>query len=677
MADIVYNSSKAVKITSDMRNSLNIYNQRSRDIDNLTSQIEEIQKETMAKETEISKLQAEVGNEDKKIAKDTSKKIKTLQKELEKDNSNFKELETKKANLESKQEAANVFGAQMKRIIDFMSEVSLDNLSAELEEENNDAIVTPVNPDVTPINNDAIVTPVNPDVTPINNDVLVTPVNPDVTPINNDVLVTPVNPEVTPINNDAIVTPVNPEVTPINNDAIVTPVNPDVTPINNDAIVTPVNPEVTPISESDIFALPADMMINDSANEDSNNDEGAEKEMFGNRKKKAVGEYKEEESFVPAGDNKNKDNDSKVSLSSDDMNAIWDDLQSTKTEDNSPKAFSELMQEPEIAPVQEKPIVPIYDESSIFEPIYENETTNDGEKVENENVVDLTPVTEEPVKVDEPVTTQLEEPIVEEEHEDVVEPVKEVELETSEDDIKQQIHDEINEELPIMEVPSTVDSAEELNKIYKEVDVEPQLPDKSKTRDIKNLTLFIDYNDYTFTFGQQHFNKEALTPEELAELSTIKSYLSEKEFNTKRTTQYNKITAENKRLNRKIVTLSKEFTKNVDKLSKDYTKITEDLTKQADKAKAQVEIDRVEKVQTQKLNETLTTTVKEKTEEIEALTKENTSLKATIEEKNKQIEKLENEVKTQATKIKVFEEKLNTVLGIVKEVKSDKKVDKE
>ena len=419
------------------------------------------------------------------------------------------------------------------------------------------------------------------------------------------------------------------------------------------------------------------MMIDDSANEDSNNDEGAEKEMFGNRKKKAVGEYKEEESFVPAGDNKNKDNDSKVSLSSDDMNAIWDDLQSTKTEDNSPKAFSELMQEPEIAPVQEKPIVPIYDESSIFEPIYENETTNDGEKVENENVVDLTPVTEEPVKVDEPVTTQLEEPIVEEEHEDVVEPVKEVELETSKDDIKQQIHDEINEELPIMEVPSTVDSAEELNKIYKEVDVEPQLPDKSKTRDIKNLTLFIDYNDYTFTFGQQHFNKEALTPEELAELSTIKSYLSEKEFNTKRTTQYNKITAENKRLNRKIVTLSKEFTKNVDKLSKDYTKITEDLTKQADKAKAQVEIDRVEKVQTQKLNETLTTTVKEKTEEIEALTKENTSLKATIEEKNKQIEKLENEVKTQATKIKVFEEKLNTVLGIVKEVKSDKKVDKE
>ena len=82
MADIVYNSSKAVKITSDMRNSLNIYNQRSRDIDNMTSQIEEIQKETMAKETEMSKLQAEVGNEDKKIAKDTSKKNKTPNKKL-------------------------------------------------------------------------------------------------------------------------------------------------------------------------------------------------------------------------------------------------------------------------------------------------------------------------------------------------------------------------------------------------------------------------------------------------------------------------------------------------------------------------------------------------------------------------------------------------------------------
>ena len=116
----------------------------------------------------------------------------------------------------------------------------------------------------------------------------------------------------------------------------------------------------------------------------------------------------------------------------------------------------------------------------------------------------------------------------------------------------------------------------------------------------------VDYNDYTFTFAQQHYNKEALTPEEIEKLQTIKSYLTEANFNTKRTIQYNKITAENKRLNRKIVTLSKEFTKTVDKLSKDYVTTTDELTRQTNKAKEQIEIDRVEKVQTQRLNDSLT-----------------------------------------------------------------------
>ena len=241
------------------------------------------------------------------------------------------------------------------------------------------------------------------------------------------------------------------------------------------------------------------------------------------------------------------------------------------------------------------------------------------------------------------------------------------------DSLQQRIHEEIDKELPVFEAPVAKDSEEELNSIYKKVDVEPQIPNKSKTRDIKDLTLFVDYNDYNFTFGQQHYKKDALTPKDLDALDNLKAHLNEKEFVNRRTVQYNKITAENKRLNKKIVTLSKTFTKTIDKLSKEYTKTTEQLTKQAEAAKAQIETDRVEKVQTQKLNASLTDNIKEKEERIDTLIKENTNLKQIIEEKSAQIADLENETKAQAEKIKVFEEKLNTVLGIVKEVKGGKK----
>ena len=389
----------------------------------------------------------------------------------------------------------------------------------------------------------------------------------------------------------------------------------------------------------------------------------------------------------------NNDGDNKIS--EEDLDAIWNKLHK---EENSTEE-----------PVQEE-ITPIYDETETVEPVYESEETpvsifNDlPEKVEDNEIVqsdeienkveDSENIQTEKIETDD-ISSELDNPniieptVISEEVNENIESIvdtpevsEEIDLQpvetediivTDNETIPDKVHNEVENQFPKIEIPEPMDSEKKLKSIYEEVDVEPKLLDKSPNRDLKNLTLFVDYNDYTFTFAQQHYNKEALTPEEIASLTSIKSYLNELEFNAKRVIQYNKITAENKRLNRKIVTLSKEFTKTIDKLSKDYVNTTEELSNQTDKAKEQVEIDRVEKVQTQKLNESLTENIKEQNAQIDSLNDENKGLRETIEARDEKIKELKADIKAQKEKIKVFEEKLNTVLGIVKEVKNEKK----
>jgi len=546
---IVYDNSKAVKINNEMRSGLNTYNQRSLEIEKLTNEISNNQIELDAKNKEIESLEVAANSADKKEAKEANKKLKGLQKDIEKLLSAIKEIENKKENLIVKQNSANVDGVVTKV---FQSKTENENTNTE-----------------------------------------------------------------------------------------------------------------------------------------------------------AIGEYKEEESFIPTDEPLEiTEDDSKDKISEDDLDIIWNKLHQVDEDDVEEQAQEE--------------ITPVYDEPEVIKPVYETEETpvsifgNIPETVEqtesevqtetddisaeldNSSIIEPTVISEEVeetpvVEENEAVieTPIAEEPIIEEspivETESVIEPVEDpakIDLQGVETDdiiipdnesVQDKVHNEVNDEFPNIEIPEPMDSEKKLKSIYEEVDVEPKLLDKSPTRDLKNLTLFVDYNDYTFTFAQQHYNKEALTPEELEKLDSIKSYLNELEFNAKRTIQYNKITAENKRLNRKIVTLSKEFTKTVDKLSKEYVSTTDDLTAQTNKAKEQVEIDRVEKVQTQKLNESLTANIKEQNDQIDSLNNENQGLKDTIEARDEKIKELKAEIKDKAEKIKVFEEKLNTVLGIVKEVKNEKK----
>ncbi len=238
--------------------------------------------------------------------------------------------------------------------------------------------------------------------------------------------------------------------------------------------------------------------------------------------------------------------------------------------------------------------------------------------------------------------------------------------EKTEEEVKEEVRNDIEQSIPIVEVQTPVNTENVMNQVYNEVGVEPE--EEPKERDLKNLTLFKDYADYVFTFGQKHYEKDALTPSEIEALDNVKDFLSEKSFENKRTTQYKKIDDENKKLKKKVVTLGKEFTKNVDSISAEYSAAVEELTEMAEAAKEQAEADRVEKIQTQKLNDSLTDTIKEQSQTIEDLTNQNTDLQSTIESQNSQIADLEKQNEEQAARIRDFEEKLNTVFGIVKEV---------
>lgn len=319
--------------------------------------------------------------------------------------------------------------------------------------------------------------------------------------------------------------------------------------------------------------------------------------------------------------------DDSLQITDDEANEIWEGLKNVELNEE-PKTIEPV--EPDysdmvVTPVYEEPTVPVNDEFTM--PSFDTE-----------------PVVETPV---------------------VTEP------EISPEEIQAEVHNDIENTLPTVEVDEPFDAEQVMNNVYGEVGVTPEEPVETTERDLENLTLFKDHEDYTFAFGQKLYGREALTPAELESLENEKDFINEKAFESKRLTQYKKITDENKKLKTKVTTLGKEFKKNVESIGATYTKDVEKLNKATKKAKEQAEADRVEKIQTQKLNDSLTATINEQTVNIETLTTNNADLQNTIENQKSQISDLEKVNKEQAEKIRMFEEKLNTVFGIVKEVSEE------
>ena len=300
------------------------------------------------------------------------------------------------------------------------------------------------------------------------------------------------------------------------------------------------------------------------------------------------------------------------------------------------------------------------------------ETTVDEEKPTEH--VDLVGEGELPIGVEQTENETTEEPNTFDENNEF-EPINEnAEEEPAQDNIENEteklekdVHDEIETAVPTFIPGTAIDGAIYMNKIYEENGVVPEQP--IVERDLKNLSTFEDYADYKFTFAQKHFDKDALSREELKEIQNVEGLLSEEEFVEKRTKEYSKISNESKRLKEKVIKLGDDFTKKVDEISETYNATVDSLTKVVDDAKKLAEKERVEKIQTQRLNDTLTTSIREKEEEITTLTSKISGFQNLVGTQEDQIAGLEAKNSEQADKIKVLEAKLNTVFGIVQGIK--------
>ena len=238
---------------------------------------------------------------------------------------------------------------------------------------------------------------------------------------------------------------------------------------------------------------------------------------------------------------------------------------------------------------------------------------------------------------------------------------------SSENTLENEVHEEIERAVPTFVADTAVDGIIYMNKVYEENEVVPEQP--IVERDLKNLSTFDDYSDYKFTFAQKHFDKESLTLDELKEVQGAKDLLSEEEFAEKRTKEYSKISGESKRLKEKVIKLGDDFTKKVDEINETYNATIDSLTKVVDDAKKLAEKERVEKIQTQRLNDSLTTSIREKEEEVSSLTNKADNYQNIIGSQDEKIAELESKNAEQADKIKVLEAKLNTVFGIVQGIK--------
>lgn len=182
----------------------------------------------------------------------------------------------------------------------------------------------------------------------------------------------------------------------------------------------------------------------------------------------------------------------------------------------------------------------------------------------------------------------------------------------------------------------------------KKVAEEPLLNEESTN----DLIPYVDYNDYVFKFGQNHYGKEALTPTEITELSNVESFLNEDNFTIKRSGQYNNVVKENNDLREKIVYIDTEYKKQIDDLSAEHKSNLDELSKLIDLANDKIDDNKAE---------------------IASLNTKNNELQDTIANLNDKIAELEQIKKEHEDKINDYENKFKDVFNIVKEIKNSEK----
>ena len=626
---VKYIGSKAVKITPVMRKDMNAFNQRKEEINELIKTLNSNNALRADKEMQVASLRDALVSEDKKTARDATKQTKTFQREISKIDSENQNIQNKLDKLNDKQAGAQHPG--IKIMMFGKPEATIETY-------------------VVNVNNN--------------------PIPAEATSFDNNVEGNMINgvQEVIEPNNDVI-----PNVAESQN---VIETN------NSENVITNSIPtvETTTLPTVDIPEIPAD--LSNEVNEELPNTEASEEipemptDLSNEVSEEPSTEVPEEIPEVPA-DLSNEVSEESSTEVSEEIPEVPADLSNEVSEEPSTEVPEEIPEvpadlsnevneeEPSTEVPEETPEVPanLSNEVNEEEPSTEvseeipempanlsNEVNEEEPKVFDENN-EFEPISE---------NNSLEET----KKDEVINDNQEL---SSENTLENKVHEEIERAVPTFVADTAVDGIIYMNKVYEENEVVPEQP--IVERDLKNLSTFDDYSDYKFTFAQKHFDKESLTLDELKEVQGAKDLLSEEEFAEKRTKEYSKISGESKRLKEKVIKLGDDFTKKVDEINETYNATIDSLTKVVDDAKKLAEKERVEKIQTQRLNDTLTTSIREKEEEVSSLTNKADNYQNIIGSQDEKIAELESKNAEQADKIKVLEAKLNTVFGIVQGIK--------
>ena len=605
---VKYIGSKAVKITPVMRKDMNAFNQRKEEINELIKTLNSNNALRADKEMQVASLRDALVSEDKKTARDATKQTKTFQREISKIDSENQNIQNKLDKLNDKQAGAQHPG--IKIMMFGKPEATIETYVVNV---NNN----PIPAEATSFDNNVegnMINGVQEAIEP-NNDVI-----PNVAESQNVIETN---------NSENVITNSIPTVETTTLPTVDIPEVP--ADLSNEVNEEEPSTEVP----EEIPEVPTD--LSNEVNEELPNTEVSEEtpEMPANlsnevNEEEPSTEVPEEIPEVPA----------------DLSNEVSEELPSTEVSEEIPEVPTDLSnevneEEPSTEVPEETPEVPadlssevneeepkVFDENNEFEPISENNSLEETKKDE------------------------------------VINDNQEL---SSENTLENEVHEEIERAVPTFVADTAVDGIIYMNKVYEENEVVPEQP--IVERDLKNLSTFDDYSDYKFTFAQKHFDKESLTLDELKEVQGAKDLLSEEEFAEKRTKEYSKISGESKRLKEKVIKLGDDFTKKVDEINETYNATIDSLTKVVDDAKKLAEKERVEKIQTQRLNDSLTTSIREKEEEVSSLTNKADNYQNIIGSQDEKIAELESKNAEQADKIKVLEAKLNTVFGIVQGIK--------
>ncbi len=613
-----YIGSKAVKITPVMRKDMNAFGQRKEEINELIKTLNNNNALRADKEMKVASLRDALVSEDRRTARDATKQTKTLQKEISKIDSENQNIQNKLDKLNDKQAGAQhpgvkimLFGKPEETIQTYVVNINNNPVPAE-------AVADNVEPQMPPMqDNNQMIYDAN-----ANNMVYgqmeQQPQMQNVNEINTE---QPAMVNEIPTVETTQLPGVDVPDMGVEQPSLVNEMGTDTLPSADNVSVPEPAPEVTEDQNDLVNEISTDELPNV--------------------------EVPETTPEVIKGQN---DLTSEIST---------DELPSVEVPETTPEVIedqNDLANEIETEPSTEALETTVDEEKPTehVDLVGEGELPIGVEQTENET-------TEEPNTFDE---NNEFEPINENAEEE--EPAQD-NIENETEKLEKDVHDEIERAVPTFIPGTAVDGAIYMDKIYEENGVVPEQP--IVERDLKNLSTFEDYADYKFTFAQKHFDKDALSREELKEIQSVEGLLSEEEFVEKRTKEYSKISNESKRLKEKVIKLGDDFTKKVDEISETYNATVDSLTKVVDDAKKLAEKERVEKIQTQRLNDTLTTSIREKEEEITTLTSKISGFQNLVGTQEDQIAGLEAKNSEQADKIKVLEAKLNTVFGIVQGIK--------